>query len=49
MELIAERPNRTIYGIIKPKDLDKWTDIDRTAAINNSSKENQRNYYSILL
>lgn len=36
---IAERPNRTIYGIIKPKDLDKWTDIDRTAAINILQRE----------
>lgn len=45
---IAERPNRTIYGIIKPKDLDKWTDIDRTAAINilqKRTRETTTQYY----
>ena len=47
---IAERPNRTIYGIIKPKDLDKWTDIDRTAAINilqKRTRETTTQYYYI--
>ena len=48
METIAERPNQTIYGIIKPKDLDKWTDIDKTAAINilqKRTRETTTQYY----
>lgn len=45
---VTERPNRTIYGVIKPKDLDKWTDIDRTAAINilqKRTRETTTQYY----
>lgn len=46
--VISQVPNRTIYGIIKPKNLDKWTDIDRTTAINilqKRTRETTTQYY----
>lgn len=41
-------PNRTIYGVIKPKNLDMWTDIDKTTAINilqKRTRETTTQYY----
>lgn len=45
---VSQVPNRTIYGIIKPKNLDKWTDIDKTTAINilqKRTRETTTQYY----
>lgn len=43
-----EIPNRIIYGIIKPKDVNKWLDKDRTEAIRilrNNTREITTQYY----